>query len=57
MWMPIAQPAPVHPEWRLVRGVLSDAAWQLYQINITLDAIPNLLTVLDATVEDVLENQ
>jgi multiple sugar transport system substrate-binding protein len=57
MWIPIAQPAPVHPEWRLVRGILSDAAWQLYQVNITLDDIPNLLTVLDATVEDVLENQ
>jgi multiple sugar transport system substrate-binding protein len=56
MWIPIARPAPVHPEWRLVRGVLSDAAWQLYQINIKLEDIPNLLSILDATVEDVLEH-
>jgi multiple sugar transport system substrate-binding protein len=57
LWIPIAQPAPVHPEWRLARNVLSDAAWQLYQINIKLEDIPNLLSILDATVADVLENQ
>jgi ABC-type glycerol-3-phosphate transport system substrate-binding protein len=56
LWIPVAQPAPVHPEWRLVRGVLSDAAWQLYQTNIKLEDISNLLNVLDATAADVLEN-
>jgi multiple sugar transport system substrate-binding protein len=57
MWMPVAKPAPLHPEWRVVRSVLSDATWQLYQANIKLEDIPNLLSILDATVADVLENQ
>jgi maltose-binding protein MalE len=56
LWIPIAQPAPVHPEWRLARSVLSDATWQLYQINIKLEDIPNLLSILDATIKDVLEH-
>jgi multiple sugar transport system substrate-binding protein len=57
LWIPIAQPAPVHPDWRLARSVLSDATWQLYQINIKLEDIPNLLSILDATIADVLENR
>jgi ABC-type glycerol-3-phosphate transport system substrate-binding protein len=56
LWIPLAQPAPVLPEWRLARSVLSDAAWQLFQANIKPEDIPDLLAVLDATVADVLES-
>jgi multiple sugar transport system substrate-binding protein len=46
-------PAPIQPEWRMVKGVLEDAAWQLIQP--TLQPIPEILQQLDETIPEVIQ--
>ncbi len=50
LWVPIASPAPVQPGWRMVRNILEDASWNMFQANITQESIPQILDVLDATI-------
>jgi multiple sugar transport system substrate-binding protein len=45
--------APIQPGWRMVKGVLEDAAWQLIQP--TLQPIPEILQQLDETVPEVIQ--
>ncbi|MHC1781547.1 MAG: extracellular solute-binding protein [Anaerolineaceae bacterium] len=45
-------PAPIQPGWRMVKGVLEDAAWQLIQP--TLQPIPEILQQLDETIPEVI---
>jgi multiple sugar transport system substrate-binding protein len=44
---------PVQPSWRLVKGILEDAAWQLFQP--TLQPIPDILKQLDETIPEVIK--
>lgn len=44
---------PVQSSWRIVKNVLEDATWQLYQP--TLQPIPEILKQLDETIPDVIK--
>lgn len=56
-WIPAAQPTPQASSWMAVRGIFSDAAWQIFQANTTAGAIPAILDELDTTVAEVLKHQ
>ena len=54
-WIPQARPAPRSGDWARTQYVLQDAAWQLFQANLSAEQIPDLLTQLDDTIPDVLQ--
>ena len=56
-WIPAAQLTPQASSWMAVRGIFSDAAWQIFQANTSAGAIPAILDELDATVAEVLKHQ
>ena len=56
LWIPIVQSPPTLGSWLIVQNILEDAAWQTFQINMTVETIPQLLKQLDLMIPDVLEN-
>ncbi|MCJ7623421.1 MAG: extracellular solute-binding protein, partial [Anaerolineaceae bacterium] len=56
-WIPIVQSPPPLGSWLIVQYILEDAAWQTFQSNSTIQAIPPILAELDLMIPDVLENQ
>jgi ABC-type glycerol-3-phosphate transport system substrate-binding protein len=56
-WIPIVQSPPPLGSWLIVQYILEDAAWQTFQVNTTIEAIPLLLAQLDLMIPDVLEYQ
>ncbi len=54
LWMPVASPAPTDPDWLTVRNILEDASWNMFQANIKPESILQILSVLDATIQEVL---
>lgn len=55
-WAPTARSAPVDAAWYVVQNILEDAFWQSFQSSyITPEMVPGLLTTLDATIPEVLE--
>ncbi len=50
-----AAPAPIDPEWRTVRNILEDASWNMFQVNVEPEDVPQILQVLDATIQEVLQ--
>ncbi len=53
--IPNAAPAPIAPEWRTVRNILEDASWNMFQVNVEPADVPQVLEVLDATIQEVLQ--
>lgn len=56
-WIPIAQTAPHQSDWMVVRNILSDATWQIFQANMQPEDIPSILRQLDQTVVEVLRQK
>ena len=54
--MPVAHPEPAYQSWGIVRWAVSDAATQLFRSYFTSDSIPELVTFLDQTANDLHEN-
>lgn len=54
--LPVAHPEPAYQSWGIVRWAVSDAATQLFRSYFTSDSIPELVTFLDQTANDLHEN-
>ncbi|MDR3577026.1 MAG: extracellular solute-binding protein [Anaerolineaceae bacterium] len=54
-WIPVAQPAPRLSTWRQVKPILEDAGSQTFRTNFTADQIPQILLMLDQTIQEVLQ--
>lgn len=52
-WLFSVQSPPVDAGWRIARFVLQDALWQALQSNTTVEDIPSILELLDATIAEV----
>lgn len=52
-----ARPAPQQAGWLLARGVLQDAAWQIFQPEARLADIPAILDQLDRTTAEILQTR
>jgi ABC-type glycerol-3-phosphate transport system substrate-binding protein len=52
-WIPFARTEPDQASWSTVRWALSDAAEQIFRLNLTLDQIPPLLEELDQTAAEL----
>ncbi|MBI9044409.1 MAG: extracellular solute-binding protein [Anaerolineaceae bacterium] len=52
-WSPIAVHEPSLESWQTVRPILQDAFWQTFQADITPDNIPDILEIMDDTIEEV----
>lgn len=51
-----AKSEPPYRSWRVVRWALSDAATQLYRYYFSIDQVPELVTLLDRTANDLHED-
>ena len=50
---PDGRPEPQRPSWVFVRWLLSDAASELFGFGFTLEGVPNLVEMLDASAQEV----
>ncbi|MDZ4159799.1 MAG: extracellular solute-binding protein [Anaerolineaceae bacterium] len=57
MWIPLTQPAPRQPSWRIVRHILEDAARQIFAPTTNPEQLRAVLKQLDRTVIEVLEQR
>ena len=56
LWIPVAQPTPRLSSWRLVRNVLEDAVWQIYQTYTKPEDVPDILDELQDIIPEVIKN-
>jgi len=55
-WIPESIAVPKQGSWGVVQNVLEDAAWQVFQANIKVEQVPDILHQLDATIPDVVKH-
>jgi ABC-type glycerol-3-phosphate transport system substrate-binding protein len=54
--LPVAHPEPAYQSWSIVRWAVSDAATQLFRSYFTSEGIPELVTFLNKTANDLHED-
>ncbi len=55
LWVPLAASAPTQPGWLTARNILEDASWNMFQASVKPEDIPKILSILDATIGEVLQ--
>ena len=56
LWIPVTQPTPRLASWRLVRNLLEDAIWQIYQTNTKTEDVSAILEELQDMIPEVIKN-
>lgn len=55
-WIPLAEPAPRLPAWRIIRKIYQDVAWQIFRTDTKPEQIPTYLQQVDETIPEVLKS-